>query len=42
MPDAAIQKTRNKLAGFYGVGILVFTAMVAFITVSPFSLRAWT
>ncbi len=33
MPETPIQKTRNKLAKFYGGGILVFTAIVGLITV---------
>jgi hypothetical protein len=32
MPDTPIQTTRNKLAKVYGIGILVFTAIVGFIT----------
>jgi hypothetical protein len=32
MQKTSIKTTRNKLATFYGVGILVFAAIVAFIT----------
>ena len=32
MSETPVQKTKNKLAKFYGVGILAFTAAVGFIT----------
>ena len=33
MPETPIQKTRNKLAKIYGIGILIFTAIVGFVTI---------
>ncbi len=33
MHQTPIQKTRTKLARIYGVGMLVFAAIIAFITV---------
>jgi hypothetical protein len=32
MAETSTQKTRNKLAKAYGAGILVFSGIVAFIT----------
>ena len=32
MPKTPLQQTRNKLAKAYAIGILVFSAIVAFIT----------